>query len=90
VSAPSRGVKNGRRFSAQKARQRRHAPASPSSTPSFCARWPLPHSEQLQAVCTRFLPSSGLDFPYFELSGPASRGCVPHLTADLFNVFTLH
>ena len=31
---------------------------------------PLPHSEQLQAVYTRFLPSSGLDFPYFELSGP--------------------
>jgi putative ABC transport system permease protein len=31
---------------------------------------PLPHSEQLQAVYTRFLPSSGLDFSYFELSGP--------------------
>src|SRR5262245_43617863 len=31
---------------------------------------PLPHSEQLQAVYTRFLPPSGLDFPYFELSGP--------------------
>ena len=31
---------------------------------------PLPNSEQLQAVYTRFLPSSGLDFPYFELSGP--------------------
>jgi putative ABC transport system permease protein len=31
---------------------------------------PLPQSEHLQAVYTRFLPSSGLDFPYFELSGP--------------------
>jgi predicted permease len=31
---------------------------------------PLPHSEQLQAVYTRFLPPTGLDFPYFELSGP--------------------
>jgi predicted permease len=31
---------------------------------------PLPQSEQLLAVYTRFLPSSGLDFPYFELSGP--------------------
>src|SRR5215510_3418090 len=31
---------------------------------------PFPHSEQLLAVYTRFLPSSGLDFPYFGVSGP--------------------
>ena len=31
---------------------------------------PLPRSEQLRAVYTRFLPSSGLDFLYFDLSGP--------------------
>ena len=31
---------------------------------------PLPQSEQLLAVYTRFLPSSGLDFPYFGVSGP--------------------
>src|SRR5215468_4330616 len=31
---------------------------------------PFPHSEQLLAVYTRFLPSSGLDFPYFSVSGP--------------------
>src|SRR5262245_6408092 len=31
---------------------------------------PLPSSEQLLAVYTRFLPSSGLDFPYFELAAP--------------------
>jgi putative ABC transport system permease protein len=31
---------------------------------------PFPHSEQLLAVYTRFLPSSGIDFPYYALSGP--------------------
>ncbi|MBO0860504.1 MAG: ABC transporter permease [Chloracidobacterium sp.] len=31
---------------------------------------PFPHSEQLLAVYTRFLPSSGLDLPYFEMSDP--------------------
>jgi putative ABC transport system permease protein len=31
---------------------------------------PFPHGEQLVAVYTRFLPSSGLDFPYFGVSGP--------------------
>ena len=31
---------------------------------------PLPRSDQLLAVYTRFLPSSGLDFPYFGVSGP--------------------
>jgi putative ABC transport system permease protein len=31
---------------------------------------PFPHSEQLLAVYTRFLPSSGLDFPYFDVSDP--------------------
>lgn len=31
---------------------------------------PFPNSEQLVAVYTRYLPSSGYDFPYFALSGP--------------------
>ena len=31
---------------------------------------PFPHSEQLVTVYTRYLPSSGYDFPYFALSGP--------------------
>lgn len=31
---------------------------------------PFPNSEQLVAVYTRFLPSSGLNFPFFGLSGP--------------------
>jgi putative ABC transport system permease protein len=31
---------------------------------------PFPHSEQLVSVYTRYLPSSGYDFPYFALSGP--------------------
>src|SRR4030095_14321742 len=31
---------------------------------------PFPHSEQLLAVYTRFLPSSGLDLPYFDVSDP--------------------
>jgi putative ABC transport system permease protein len=31
---------------------------------------PFPHGGQLVAVYTRFLPSSGLDFPYFGVSGP--------------------
>lgn len=31
---------------------------------------PFPHSEQLVAVYTRYLPSTGQDFPYFPLSGP--------------------
>ncbi len=31
---------------------------------------PFPKSKQLVAVYTRYLPSSGFDFPYFGLSGP--------------------
>ena len=31
---------------------------------------PFPHSEQLVALYTRYLPSSGFDFPYFAMSGP--------------------
>jgi predicted permease len=31
---------------------------------------PFPGSEQLLAVYTRYLPSTGYDFPYFALSGP--------------------
>ena len=31
---------------------------------------PFPNSEQLVSVYTRYLPSSGYDFPYFALSGP--------------------
>jgi putative ABC transport system permease protein len=31
---------------------------------------PFPKSEQLVAVYTRYLPSSGFDFPFFGLSGP--------------------
>ena len=31
---------------------------------------PFPHSEQLVSLYTRYLPSSGHDFPYFALSGP--------------------
>src|SRR5262245_58477807 len=31
---------------------------------------PFPRSEQLLAVYTRFLPSSGLDLPYFAVSDP--------------------
>jgi putative ABC transport system permease protein len=31
---------------------------------------PYPHSEQLVSLYTRYLPSSGHDFPYFALSGP--------------------
>jgi putative ABC transport system permease protein len=42
---------------------------------------PLPHSEQLQAVYTRFLPSSGLDFPYFELSSPELADIRSHVNA---------
>ena len=42
---------------------------------------PLPQGEQLQAVYTRFLPSSGLDFPYFELSGPELADIRSHVNA---------
>jgi hypothetical protein len=42
---------------------------------------PLPNSEQLQAVYTRFLPSSGLDFPYFEMSGPELADVRSRVTA---------
>jgi hypothetical protein len=31
---------------------------------------PFPHSEQLVALYTRYLPASGFDFPYFSISGP--------------------
>ena len=31
---------------------------------------PFPHSEQLVTLYTRYLPSSGFDFPYFALSAP--------------------
>ncbi len=31
---------------------------------------PFPHSEQLLSLYTRYLPSSGIDFRYFSLSGP--------------------
>ena len=31
---------------------------------------PFPNSEQLVSVYTRYLPSSGFDFPYFAMSGP--------------------
>ena len=31
---------------------------------------PFPHSERLLAVYTRYLPSTGQDFPYFALSQP--------------------
>ena len=31
---------------------------------------PFPHSEQLVTVYTRYLPSSGFDFPYAAVSGP--------------------
>jgi putative ABC transport system permease protein len=31
---------------------------------------PFPNSDQLVAVYSRFLPSTGYDFPYFSLSGP--------------------
>jgi putative ABC transport system permease protein len=31
---------------------------------------PFPHSEQLVSLYTRYLPSSGYNFPYFALSGP--------------------
>jgi putative ABC transport system permease protein len=31
---------------------------------------PFPNSEQLVALYTRYLPSSGYDFPFFSLSGP--------------------
>jgi hypothetical protein len=31
---------------------------------------PFPQSEQIVALYTRYLPSSGFDFPYFALSGP--------------------
>jgi len=31
---------------------------------------PYPHSEQLMSLYTRYLPSSGYDFPYVSLSGP--------------------
>src|SRR5262249_37373115 len=31
---------------------------------------PFPNGERLMAVYSRFLPSSGIDFPYFGLSGP--------------------
>ena len=42
---------------------------------------PLSDSEELQAVYTRFLPSSGLDFPYFELSGPELADIRSHVSA---------
>ncbi len=42
---------------------------------------PLPSSERLQAVYTRFLPPSGLDFPYFGLSGPELADIRSHVTA---------
>ena len=31
---------------------------------------PFPHSERLVSVYSRYLPSTGYDFPYFALSGP--------------------
>ncbi|MBO0797955.1 MAG: ABC transporter permease, partial [Blastocatellia bacterium] len=31
---------------------------------------PFPHGEQLVTLYTRYLPSTGYDFPYFPLSGP--------------------
>ncbi|HEU0175363.1 MAG TPA: ABC transporter permease, partial [Blastocatellia bacterium] len=31
---------------------------------------PFPHSEQLVSLYTRYLPSSGYNFPFFALSGP--------------------
>jgi hypothetical protein len=31
---------------------------------------PYPHGEQLVSLYTRYLPSSGQDFPYFAVSGP--------------------
>src|SRR5262245_53697445 len=31
---------------------------------------PFPHSEQIVSLYTRYLPSSGFDFPYFGMSGP--------------------
>jgi putative ABC transport system permease protein len=31
---------------------------------------PFPHSEQLVSLYTRYLPSTGYNFPYFALSGP--------------------
>jgi putative ABC transport system permease protein len=52
---------------------------------------PLPHSDQLLAVYTRFLPSSGLDFPYFGVSGPELADIRSHVSAlagvGAYNVF---
>jgi hypothetical protein len=33
---------------------------------------PFPHSERLVALYSRYLPSTGYDFPYFALSAPNS------------------
>jgi len=42
---------------------------------------PFPHSEQLLAVYTRFLPSSGLDIPYSEVSDPEFADIRSHVNA---------
>ena len=42
---------------------------------------PFPNSGQLMAVYSRFLPSSGLDFPFFALSGPEFADIRSHVNA---------
>jgi predicted permease len=42
---------------------------------------PFPHSEQIVAVYTRYLPSTGYDFKYFALSGPEFGDVARHVDA---------